>query len=559
MRMKYPSKNLQFIKLLSILIVILIISFDIRIASSSEEKEETIRILPYIPAFLKLQEYKDCNKDNSSSAYNSCYGRDMIFEVVSESHPKSEEEALEKNIRHTHLTEMKKFAAEISKVGIEINPILVSLKFKFLPSRNKANFILPHIFFSGNENAVKSRTFITLKEAREAGKHLPGYLKSQIESNALYNIVERNFKSYFKEKSDYQGPVFIFSSDINSSDELESIALNFRLFILNHFIDTNSYEEFIKDHPLTTSLKKVEPTMQDVVNYATGCASRPVGGFATYKLVFDLTLREKYLCEKQADHLRKIFDVSLDDLFGPGRHKPHQDEKKDKTLKENEEKKPNSEKGMSYCFHQSEQSFLRYLFGLKRGTLEKDTKNSFNARLIGFIKTYTNENIERHKYTLEVLKYIDKKKPELLDEELPKLGQEQVQPEVNSGPKNKKKQVATPQNIVNITFEEDIDINLEITSARHICKFCRGTLYECQNKILDSLKKVFLEGEITIENDNKFNSIYEAVSKGVDLSLDEIYVIMLKFKGDINLEIFASSFKPVKEEGLMGKMESNNE
>jgi len=233
--------------------------------------------------------------------------------------------------------------------------------------------------------------------------------------------------------------------------------------------------------------------------------------------------------------LKEIFgEDSLDELFGQGSH--GEGDKK---------------KGMSFCFHQSEQALLGYL--LKKDG-NKKYHNEFISVLIEFFKYNLNSHFDQYKEVLSVASSSTQSSAPTIADDLPSLSQ------IESG----KIPVKLQTSDVILLATCDVNANLEIFSPRHICKYCRGTFYIRQQKILNLIKDVLqnkglniLEAEQKNKKVSQEDNLYDKVVTHFKLPIKPKSIIV-KYMGRINLSIFATSHQPA-EPALMGKMETTNE
>ncbi|AIL12862.1 hypothetical protein IM40_04000 [Candidatus Paracaedimonas acanthamoebae] len=485
---------------------------------------ETIRISEFDSNKLKRQNVKDCTISDPTSGYNSCYGNGMIFTVFP---PPKEDDG-----RYKDATMVQEFYKKLTDSGVKQNVVVARAVFKFNHLENLGSFTLPYIFFSGSPDEVKSTIPLNKKEVETTIIALPTCLKTklkeQIEGSSLESIARECLKDFFLPA--YKNPIFIFDSNASSIDQLKDSILNFRGFIYSHFIDEESegYKLFMQNNPHTTFIS----ILRGIASYSKGCSGDKMQKQSEPAL--NLALQEIYLRQPATEKLLKeIFDEdSLDELFGQGSHG-----------------EGNKKKGMSFCFHQSEQALLGYL--LKKDGNKKH-HNEFISILIEFLKYNLNSHFDQYKEVLSVTSSSAQSGAPTIADDLPSLSEIVQSPVEQQG-----------SNVI-LVAKCDIDTNLELFSPRHICKYCRGTFYICQQKILNLIKDVLqnnglniLEAEQKNKKVSQEDNLYDKVVTHFKLPIKPKSIIV-KYMGRINLSIFATSHQPA-EPALMGKMETIHE
>lgn len=164
----------------------------------SIEIGQTIHSMP-----LKKQAPSESDKQDTS-AYNKCYGRDMIFRVLSPS--------AQSSWRDVALKSMANLSDKLEDASIGQNPIVTSIHFKWFPNEDfNLRYTLPYLFFSGEKEKVSSRIYLTKQEAAVDG--IPGYVKKRMdESNEEYALdafVASCFPPNFF-VCPYRKPIFVF-------------------------------------------------------------------------------------------------------------------------------------------------------------------------------------------------------------------------------------------------------------------------------------------------------------------------------------------------------------
>lgn len=212
--------------------------------------------------------------------------------------------------------------------------------------------------------------YILLKEeAKNAGEALPTHVSNQVLQNIIENSIDAMVAACFQNTfiiPKFKELYFIFHKHADSSpadDRSKLPALTFRKFIYSHFIDEAEFQSFLVGSPLNHFTHVV----RNLVGYSDGCTAEEVKDdkvFAAHRLVLDLALRESFLRQTKSELLFNAFgEENIDSLFGQGSHDDQADGGG-----------PANDKGMSFCFHQSEQSLLRYVVDSGGG---KELHNEF--------------------------------------------------------------------------------------------------------------------------------------------------------------------------------------
>lgn len=573
-------------------------------ATSQEEVKKTytfspttIKICPKNLEELRVQKRKDCTV-RDGCAYDSCYGRNMIFDVHNE--PTRWRSSMVFYV-HNKLTKWRKAALErVQKFSDEIeqftlqNFVVASLKLKAIDLSLSQRLNLPYVFFSGNPGEIERN--ISLTETEANNKNLPSSLPKSIQEKIKTLLKENNItfiaNKYFHVEAPpffatpLGEPLFVFRSNEKSS------VLNFRKFIYSHFITEEEWTQ------ISSPFDQFKPIIKNLVTYSDGCSSylsskedsdsskkqqtkkkqhsaeKEDPAVRAYNFILELALAENYIAQEKEDLIQAVFNERPTDLFDAGKH--------DKSKSSGDRKL-----GMSFCFHQSEQSLLLYL--LKESPPE--ILSDFQSKLANFIIEHVSDNFSAYSRFLrrETIAenppstdnvansaYLDAEdfkdanlqpKPDSLsiittgvdensmsDEEIVKDEDLGIQEFTDAG--LKKKSVSADDGIISsstsskeVIFKIDtnFDINLDIISPRHICKFCRGTFYLCQDKISLFLNTFLTNEGITLDNKTP---LHQKISS---LQQDSLMDALLKLKlSEIKVNIFATSYKDVDNPDLLG-------
>lgn len=532
------------LKAFSTCLLILVLNLSAILAAQNADLFETIVILSPPSTELRKQTAQECDQKDRS-AYNLCYGRGIIFDVC----PSPEPEPWRKNTS----IQMKNFYDKMQDAGIGSNPLLASLSFRWSKIDESVRFTLPYIFFSGDKAKITSRIYLTEAEATNATAFLPAHVRNQVEKvmndNSIDVLVKNCFPGVFTQPR-FRELFFIFRANNSSSpEEWKLPALAFRKFIYNHFIDGQEYSNFLKGNPLTQFIGIVN----NLVGYSDGCSPeepKDAKIFTAHGLVLELALQERFLREKEMDLLLNVFgEENIDDLFGQGSHGEIIEEEADSQRK----------KGMSFCFHQSEQGLLRYILETDGN---KKYHNEFTSLLINFIKDYFYNKFNNFKEFCVLVSGETVIEPPFTSDDLPSLQEiikeQEIEPtptpslKKNRGAASKSKE--KPKEL-RVGVKPDVQVDLDIISPRHICKYCRGTFYFCWEKIFASLKDIFLnEGIIIRQNERPYGELLKLIAAYLKLKEPLPPILRIKFLGEVKLNILATASIAIKDE-LMGKME----
>lgn len=489
---------------------------------------ESIEILPVHSPSLKKQVPEESDHQDTSS-YNKCYGRGMVFKVL----PPFDLDSWQRKASGY----MRKFFEVFEGVSKSPNCVIASFCFRwFKDEEHNIRYTLPYLFFSGEREKVSSRIFFTQQEVFEA--KIPAYVKGEVEKYLLKFTLEGIVRDCFPKEffaCPYQGPLFVLQSH-NDPNDLKQPALDFRQFIYSHFVDEVGYQEFRARNPNLPFIHIVN----NLIGYTHGCTSEEYRDhrlFLGHERILELALLESYLRQVKAESLLSVFgEENVDDLFNQGSHD-----------------RSDHEKGMSYCFHHSEQALLRYL--LEGDIKNKKFHNEFISRLIEFLKFRLSlgDHLERLNYSIINNSEEPFLKPETADE-VPSLEQIQMLASRKSTQPKKEKTHDVQEVIVQI--EDDISIDMDIISFRDICKYCRGTLYFGRTKIFELLKDHLVEKGIVFYKGQKwydelttfFKSVLETAPRSIRLKF-----LKLEFN------IVATSLGIALSPHLAGKMEIENE
>ncbi|MBW8309963.1 MAG: hypothetical protein K0M45_10100 [Candidatus Paracaedibacteraceae bacterium] len=348
---------------------------------------------------------------------------------------------------------------------------------------------------------------------------------------------------------------FIFRDKSSSfEDELKLPALYFRKFIYSHFINKEEYRKFLENNPLTEFTNIVN----NLVVYSEGCSpgeSKDTQTFTAHSLVLELALQESFLRQEKMNLLLNVFgEDNIDALFGQGSHGERIEQETD----------PSGKKGMSFCFHQSEQSLLRYILETEGS---KKYHNEFTSLLMNFIKDSIFNNFNTFKVIYRLDSEVPVDEPPLTSKDIPSLQDlEEKEVEFTSLPslgknlnasKRSKRKQEEKANLkeLRVGIKENVYGELDIIFGRHICKYCRGTFYFSQQSILSRLKSVLLEEGISIrKNERPYGGLIEQAAVRLKLKEPLPDTLIIKFLGEVNLSILATAGISIKND-LMGKME----
>lgn len=557
--------------------------------SSQEEVKKTytfspttIKICPKNLEELRVQQRKDCTV-RDGCAYDSCYGRNMIFYV----HNKLTK------WRKAALERVQKFSDEIEQFTLQ-NFVVASLKLKAIDLSLSQRLNLPYVFFSGNPGEIERN--ISLKEVEANNKNLPPSLPKSIQEKIKTLLKENNIAFIANKYFHVEAPPF-FATPLEESlfvfrSNEESSVLNFRKFIYSHFITEEEWNEILTAN---NPFLRFNPIIKNLVTYSDGCSSylsskedsdsskkqqtkkkqhsaeKEDPAVRAYNFILELALAENYIAQEKEDLIQAVFNERPTDLFDAGKH--------DKGKSSGDRKL-----GMSFCFHQSEQSFLLYL-------LEKSTPeilSDFQSRVANFIIEHVNDNFNTYSRFLkrdtgessptggaasstnldpEDFKSANSQpKPDSLsittvgvgenpmsDEEIIEdldeftdITDSCLQPKSEPSVDGTISSATGPKEVI-FKVNTNFDINLDIISPRHICKFCRGTFYLCQDKISLFLSTFLTKEGITLDNKKP---LHQKIS---DLQTDSLIEALLKLKlNKIKVNIFATSYKDVDNADLLG-------
>lgn len=271
--------------------------------------------------------------------------------------------------------------------------------------------------------------------------------------------------------------------------------------------------------------------------------------FAAHRLVLDLALRESFLRQTKSELLFNTFgEENIDSLFGQGSHDDQADGGG-----------PANDKGMSFCFHQSEQSLLRYVVDSGGG---KELHNEFTSFLINFTKYFLLNNIEAIRPSLSLIAGdSDLPPPSVADaNDLPSL-EDFTKDErgASSSSSSTSKAPAKANKLVkefSVGIKQNVEIDLEVVSSRHICKYCRGSFYFCQNKILSRLEETLTRNGVCVNaKDREFGALHKHIIEHLKLE-NPPQGVRIKFLNAVSLKILASGRVQI-EDKLIGKMEKS--
>ena len=368
-----------------------------------------------------------------------------------------------------------------------------------------------------------------------------------MDQNSIEAVVATCFPNTFMPK--FRELYFIFHKHTGSAsadDRSKLPALAFRKFIYSHFIDETEYQEFLKNNPLSQFTQVVG----NLVGYSDGCTAEEAKddkAFSAHKLVLELALRESFLKDRKSDLLLNVFgEENHKNLFGQWSH----GEQRVSSVSE-------YDKGMSFCFHQSEQSLLRYVLDSDGS---KDFHNEFTSLLINFTKNFLLEKFEDFRASL-VLIAEDKKiaLPNVaIADSLPAF-EDFIKDETKGTSSPTSKDAGKVDNIakeLEVGIKENAEIYLDVVSSRYICKYCRGSFYFCQHKILARLQEILTQKGVCVNlRERNFGAIHKHITTHFKLTNSQSNV-RIKFLGGISLKILATGRVAI-EDKLSGRMEKS--
>lgn len=494
---------------------------------------ESIEILSSQSAQLKKQTSTDCDHKDGS-AYNKCYGRGMVFRVLPS--------PAENSWRFGACEDMRKFSKRLQAASIGANPVVTSFYFRcFSNEEDNIRFTLPYLYLSGGREHVSSRIYFMEDDATRA--ELPSFVKSEVSQALRGSSLEHFFDNCFPKDffpCHFKGPVFVLHPN-NDPKEQRQPALEFRRFLYSEFVGEEEYEAYKGANQYMPFIRIIN----NLMGYTHGCTGEEIRGVA-HDFVLDLALMESYLREIKKQTLLDVFGVQeIDDLFNQGSHDGTDDDK-----------------GMSYCFHHSEQALVHQL--LEGNKLKNVYHNDLIALMIDYLKNF-----------LSVRGYIQKFKVSIIEEDSGTVSEPTIADELlssdelitKSTPKSLKKKSQT--NELTVQIEDKMVVDMDIVSQRLICKYCRGSLYFCKERIATLLRDTLIKKGLIFTKSSKkgkdgkaskAEECYERMAEFIRKmhSIDDYHAIIIRFS-HLDFNLIATAVGENVSSDLMGKMEINHE
>lgn len=474
-----------------------------------EESIRTIEILPRLPGEQTRPSVPEKNvpfHKERKCQYDQAFGREKVFKVVEKN------EWQRKTINIVEKFDEKLIGAEIRN----LNCVIVSFSVGGLPP---VRYNVPHMFFSGNVEKTSKKVFINEVDVKNklsftnTHQHQSSSKKSSPIIRAFLNrdstltdyakehTLQYMVKEYFEEmfygfdqSNFFEFPIHqprttLEHQDHNSRKVLQSrnddcselspqsdiLTCQFRELIYSHFVVDS--QKTIKEYLEGINFNLTTNILRNIVKHTNNNSESQTIPSVQHEVLRSVFI-EKYVREDASaqDILKNVFDLSsFDEVFGettPQKSKEESESSKEK----------NNVDIMSKCFLHSEQSFLRKI--LARQINVKDF-------IIEYIFLKLPSENTKTACPFEIVQIgqgsplLHSAGPDGLDSTLIKepSSNEQQESINNSTKEEDSKEKPT------IRFRFEKPIIIDIMSARHICKFCRGSLHLRYNDI----RKLFAE------------------------------------------------------------------